>query len=484
MKKAVVIGSGIAGLAVAIRLAHKGYNVSVYEKNNTYGGKLDTFNINGFRFDMGPSLFTMPQYFENLFSEVGYQFSDFVSYEKLNASCKYFFDDGKQFTFYQDKKILKKELNRVFSGDENNVIKYLKQSETLYENSGALFIENSLHKLNTYFSFKAIKSLPYLLSFENSSSLHKKNKKYLSSKQLIQLFDRYATYNGSSPYKTPGMMSMIPHLEQNIGTFFPKGGMRSLVDALYNLALKLNVNFNFNQEVSHLHTKGNFVESIKVNNELLTADLFVSNMDVALTYQKLLKDLKTFNKEIKQERTSSGVVFYWGIKEEFDNLDLHNILFSADYEKEFKQIFVEDKFPEDPTIYINITSKYEKSDAPVGMENWFVMVNVPSSFNYTELEIASLKELVVKKITKQFNKNISSLIISEEILHPKKIANNTNAYLGALYGTASNSVISAFNRHSNFSSKFKNLYFVGGTVHPGGGIPLCLNSAKIVVDNL
>ena len=307
---------------------------------------------------------------------------------------------------------------------------------------------------------------------------------YLSSDKLIQLFDRYATYNGSSPYKTPGMMSMIPHLEQNIGTFFPVGGMRSLVDALYSLAIKLNVTFYFNKEVSKMNIIKNMIHSVDVNGEEVLGDVFVSNMDVALTYKKLLNDIKTFNKEIKQERTSSGIVFYWGIKDEFQELDLHNIFFSADYKKEFQQIFDQNKFPEDPTIYVNITSKHHKLDAPEGMENWFVMVNVPSSFDYTAEEVEVLKQKVIDKLSLHLKINLSDLIITEDILHPKKIANNTNSYLGALYGTASNSVMSAFNRHSNFSSKFNNLFFVGGTVHPGGGIPLCLNSAKIVAENI
>ena len=484
MKKAIVVGSGIAGLASSIRLAHKGYKVSVYEKNDTYGGKLGYFKKDGFRFDTGPSLFTMPQYFEDLFFDVGYNFSDFVTYEKLPSSCKYFFDDYTKFVFYQDKEKLKKELNSVFKSDEKNVLDYLVKSEELYENSGALFIENSLHKLKTFFSFKALKSLPYLISVENSKSLHAKNKKYLNSEKLIQIFDRYATYNGSSPYKTPGMMSMIPHLEQNIGTFFPKGGMRSLVDALYQLALKLKVDFNFNSEVNSFNVENSSISSIVVNDVPVKADLFISNMDVALTYKKLLKDNKTFKSETAKERTSSGVVFYWGINKVFEDLDLHNIFFSSDYHHEFNQIFEHDEFPEDPTIYVNITCKHELIDAPEGKENWFVMVNVPSSFNYSNEEIELLKNRVLIKLSKLLKVELSPLILTEEILHPKKIKNNTNAYLGALYGTASNSVISAFNRHSNFSTRYKNLYFVGGTVHPGGGIPLCLNSAKIVVDSL
>ncbi len=459
MKKSIVIGAGVAGLAVAIRLANKGFKVSVFEKNDTYGGKLGSFTSQGFRFDTGPSLFTMPEYFESLFSESGYKFSDFVDYKKLDSSCKYFFEDDSEFTFYKNKEKLSDELVKVFENDKANVLNYLDDARNLYEKSGALFIENSLHKLNTFISYKAVNSLPYLLSIENSKPLHFKNKKYFSSSKLIQLFDRYATYNGSSPYKTPGMMSMIPHLEQNIGTFFPKGGMRSLVDALYHLALKLNVSFHFNQEVNKLQVKNNEIDSVLIGDKFYKADVVISNMDVALTYKTLLDDLKTFNKEIKKERTSSGVVFYWGIKRSFKQLDLHNIFFSKDYKLEFDQIFTENKIPNDPTIYVNITAKHDKSDAPLNMENWFVMVNVPSKFNYSDSDIEDLKSKVILSLSEKLKVDINDLIVTEDILHPKKIANNTNAYMGALYGTASNSVMSAFNRHSNFSSKFNNLFF-------------------------
>ena len=175
------------------------------------------------------------------------------------------------------------------------------------------------------------------------------------------------------------------------------------------------------------------------------------------------------------------MIFYWGISHEFEELDLHNIFFSADYRKEFEYIFDRKDVFDDPTVYVNITSKEEASDAPPGSENWFVMVNTPGDFGQDwEALIRTTRKNVIGKLSRLLEKDIASLIVSESHMDPRIIEHRTNSHRGALYGTASNSRFSAFLRHPNFSSKIKGLYFCGGSVHPGGGIPLCLMSAKIV----
>ena len=484
MKKAVVIGGGIGGLAVAIRLAATNWKVTLFEKNNYVGGKLAEFTENGYRFDMGPSLFTMPEYFEDLFLSAGKNLSDYLQYRKLDKSCTYFFPDGKSFIFYHDKSQFKAEAEKKLGISAQPVLKYLESSKKMYEGAGKLFIENSLHKASTYFSKQAIKSLPTLINLGNLRSLNKKNKKYFKADKWVQLFNRYATYNGSSPYKTPAMMGIIPHLEHNIGTFFPEGGMYAIVKAVEKLAIDLGVDIRTGQLVEELVVGHKKIKCIIVDGNEIEADLFVSNMDVALVYQELLNLPSKFQKEIKKERSSSGLVFYWGINKTFPELSLHNIIFSDDYKKEFDQIFDLKEVPTDPTIYINITSKEAPTDAPKGCENWFVMINTPAGVNFTEKKIAAIRKKVIAIINNQFSTDIEKQIVTESRLTPDDIDNRTMSLQGALYGTASNSAASSFTRHSNFSKQFKNLYFVGGTVHPGGGIPLCLNSAKIVVDSL
>jgi phytoene desaturase len=318
-------------------------------------------------------------------------------------------------------------------------------------------------------------------------SLHEANKRDLTHPKLVQLFDRFATYNGSNPYKTPGIMGIIPHYEHNIGTFFPTDGMNSITTSLVKLAEDLGVTFHYQSPIDEIVTdpSGTKVVGVICNNQIIEADVVFSNMDIYFTYHKLLPKIKKPKRTLSQERSSSAIIFYWGIKKEFPELDLHNILFTENYKEEFDAIFEQKNLYEDPTVYINISSKLAKEDAPEGSENWFVMVNAPSNSgqNWDELIINTRKN-IIRKINKQFNINLEDLIENEEILDPRTIESKTFSYQGSLYGTSSNSKFAAFLRHPNFKKKIKGLYFVGGSVHPGGGIPLCLMSAKIATNDV
>ena len=312
-------------------------------------------------------------------------------------------------------------------------------------------------------------------------SLHEYNTSNFDDPKLIQLFDRFATYNGSSPYLTPGIMSMIPHLEQYYGTFFPKGGMYSITESIYKLAQDLGVHFYFNSTVNRIHIENQIAVGISVNNKDFYGDFIISNSDVIPTYKNLIKDQKPPLKTLTQPRSSSALIFYWGIKKEFPSLDLHNIFFSDNYKKEFTYIFEKKKVYNDPTIYVNITSKENKSDAPKGCENWFVMVNVPSNTGQDwDSIINDVRKDVLNRLSDSLSVNLEELIEFETILDPRLIESNTKSYQGALYGASSNNKFAAFLRHPNFSQNISNLYFCGGSVHPGGGIPLCLLSGKIV----
>ena len=278
-------------------------------------------------------------------------------------------------------------------------------------------------------------------------------------------------------------MSMIPHLEMHYGTYFPKGGMHSISKSLYHLALDQQVQFLFNQKASKIHIENQRVTGVTANNHFHKADVVVSNMDIYPTYTTLIQDRKPPKQVLKQERSSSALIFYWGISREFPELDLHNILFSDTYQQEFKAIFEERTLHDDPTIYINITSKEEATDAPSGHENWFVMINAPGNYGQDWQKLrARARQKIIQKINAFLNVDLESLITVEHVLDPVGIEANTSSYRGALYGAASNDKFAAFLRHPNFKSTIKNLFFCGGSVHPGGGIPLCLLSAKIVGD--
>jgi len=222
---------------------------------------------------------------------------------------------------------------------------------------------------------------------------------------------------------------------------------------------------------------------ISSNDKDFFSDIVISNSDVVPTYRTLLKDQKSPEKTLRQPRSSSALIFYWGIRKEFPSLYLHNIFFSENYNQEFKYIFKKQQVYNDPTVYVNITSKENKSDAPKGCENWFVMVNVPSNTGQDwDSIISNVRSNILEKLSISLAVKLEDLIEFETVLDPRLIESNTNSYQGALYGASSNNKFAAFLRHPNFSQQISNLYFCGGSVHPGGGIPLCLLSGKIVSD--
>lgn len=483
MTNAFVIGAGIGGIATSLRLKKLGYKVTVFEANNYPGGKIHSLEHDGYRFDLGPSLFTMPHLVTELFDLFEKDSSNHFDFYRKETICNYFWEDGQRFSAKSDQNMFIEDAAQTFDESPEAIRKYLDRNQKKYDLTASLFLEKSLHKLQTYLSFDTMKALVQIGKLDVNSSLNELNKKSFKSEKLVQLFNRYATYNGSSPYKVPGIMSMIPHLEMHFGTFFPRGGMHQISRSLYELAVRQNIEFRFEEKVEEILVNHKKVTGISTNRQKYQADIVVSNMDVFPTYKKLLKSEKHPKKILLQERSSSALIFYWGISKKFHELDLHNIIFTNSYRKEFHEIFVTKSLYEDPTLYINISSKEEPSDAPEGHENWFVMINAPGNYgqNWDELK-KQARKTIIAKINRVLKVDIESLITSERILDPVGIENNTSSYRGALYGAASNDRFSAFLRHPNFSSNLKNLFWCGGSVHPGGGIPLCLLSAKIVSD--
>ena len=481
MKKVGIVGAGIAGIAAAIRLASKGNSVEVFDANSYPGGKLSEVRLNEYRFDAGPSLFTMPQYVDELFKLAGKVPRDYFEYQALDIACRYFYEDGTLINAYTNPEKFAKEVKEKLGVEEKIILNHLKHAAKIYKTVGKLFLEKSLHKIGNYVSIDTLRALFYLPGVDLYKTLHQSNKSRLKHPKLVQLFNRFATYNGSSPYLAPGILNVIPNLEHNIGAFFPKGGMYSITNSLYQLAKDVGVKFHFNQPVSQIITDSKKVKGLEIGNEKIEFDKVISNADVYPTYTKILKVDKFPQRVLSQSRSSSALIFYWGIKKEFKQLDLHNILFSNSYEAEFNHIFKHKKIHPDPTVYINITSIYNPEDAPVGHQNWFTMINVPPNTGQDwDQMIAEARKNIIAKLNRMLGENIEEQITIETILDPRTIESKTSSYQGSLYGASHNKMMAAFHRHPNFSQKIKGLYFCGGSVHPGGGIPLCLLSAKIV----
>ena len=482
-EKVAIIGAGIAGICTAIRLALKGYSIAVFESNDYPGGKLSEIQLNGFRFDAGPSLFTIPQYVDELFELAGENPRDHFNYKRLDVVCNYFYEDGTSLSGYADVNEFANEIEGKLGEDRQNVLAALQNSEFLYDHLGDLFVRRPIHSARTFLTKDAFKSYTKLHKLDFFRTMNQANESLFKEEKVVQLFNRYATYNGSDPYQTPATMNIIPHLEFNQGAFFPEGGMHSITKSLYELAKRCGVHFLFGQKVSAIEVDGSLAESVCIGKKKIKFDHIVSNMDMVNTYKYLLPDEKHPKKLLSQPKSSSALIFYWGIAQQFPELDLHNIFFSGDYRNEFDHIFKKGSICNDPTVYVNISSKCRPEDAPDGSENWFTMINVPNNSGQDwDSLIQEARKNIIHKLSRMLNTDLVPLIQAESVLDPRLIESKTSSSQGALYGNSSNNKYAAFLRHANFSKRIKNLYFCGGSVHPGGGIPLSISSAKLVAD--
>lgn len=532
-KSISIIGSGLGGLSAAIRLANAGYDVTVYEKNATPGGKARSIEQSGFRFDTGPSLITMPLVINELFESVGESPAEWITLIKLTNLCKYFYPDGTILNAYSDKEKFAAEIEANTTVKRDALYKYLRYCKTIYDLTADIFLFKDLYSAKTYSNLKALKTLFKLPKIDSFRTMNEANRSFFKDEKIIQLFNRYATYNGSDPYKCPATLNIISHVEYSIGGYYASGGMFSLTDAIYRLALKKGVKFRFNSPVEKIVTDGKRVKGILADGKEIPCDGVVSNADVYSTYGKLLNDTKSSaaKKYNKLEPSSSALVFYWGVNSASHKLDAHNILFSADYKKEFEELFDKKIYPLDPTIYIYISSKFAPNDAPTGKENWFVMINAPNvkremsdvksqtskensfvspvvglaglvpkltnnqskskfvgdntnTWETTSDQIQKIKQIILAKIKSVTGYDIKDNIESESIMTPQDIEDETGSYRGSIYGISSNSRNAAFLRQPNMSKHYKGLYFTGGSAHPGGGIPLVILSGKIAAGKI
>lgn len=484
-----IIGAGLGGISAAIYLRKFGFNVDVYEQSNFAGGKASRVEFDGFSFDSGPTLFTMPFVLKDLFDISNEDFLEFIELIKPDIICKYFFPDGTIINAYSQQKKFAEEIQNKTCDKACSVMKYFDYCKTIYDKTADLFLQKSFTEISTFLNIKALKTLFSINKIDTGRTMHNANQSFFKDEKTVQLFDRYATYNGSNPFLAPATLNIIQHVEYGIGGFIPRGGIRKISSELVKLAEKKGVNFFFNSSVQKILIEKNNVNGIQIEyNQNLHEkkyNVVISNADVNFTYQRLLAGIKLKQAEryIKHEPSTSALVFYWGIEGNYKNLETHNILFSDDYKSEFDDLFKKKICPIDPTIYIYISSKFNNDDAPSGYENWYVMINAPYIIGQNwESEIQKSRERIIKKINRIFGIEIEKKIVGERILSPEMIEKNTSSYKGSLYGISSNSKFSAFLRQQNRSKEVKGLYFCGGSAHPGGGIPLVLLSGKITAE--
>ncbi len=432
--KIAIIGAGIAGIAASIRMAVKGHDIDVFEANHYPGGKLSAFDQGGYRFDAGPSLFTMPQYVDELFRLAGKNPNDFFVYDTLDLVCNYFWDDNTRLHAWADPQRFAQEVAATFGVPESQLLQILEEARFKYELTGKTFLEKNLYSWRTWLTREVGAALMKISKLDVFQTMNGVHERYFSEPKMVQLFNRFATYNGSNPYKAPGLLSMIPHFEHGIGAFYPKGGMVSITNSLYQLALSLGVRFHFSEPVERIVVEQQKVKGIRTAmHNHLPFDRVISNMDVFFTYHKLLPELPRPHRILRQEKSTSALIYYWGIRRSFPELHLHNILFSNNYKEEFAHL-QSGKVFEDPTVYINISSKCSPEDAPPGCENWFTMVNVPYNAGQDwDTIIMETRQRVLEKVSRNLGTDIEALIENESVLEPRSIEHKTSSHLGALY---------------------------------------------------
>lgn len=485
MKDVKIIGAGLGGLATACLLAAKGYEVTVIEKNDKPGGKINEVQTDRFRFDTGPSLLTMPFILEELFKRCNARMDNFLTVTPLDIICRYQYPDGTEFTCWQDQDRLLREVERIAPDDAEAFSDFMEYSTRLYEKTRDAFLTNPLYGLTD------LQSLNFsdFFKIDAFTTVSDRVDRYFSSPYLRQFFKRFATYNGSSPYQAPATLNVIPHVELGMGGYYISGGMYGLIEGLTKLAQSLDVHFHYGCEISHIITKKGRARGIEIDGEYtLPADLVVSNSDASETYLELLDDevVGTIKKRSieRLEPSCSGYVMLLGLDRSYESLSHHNIYFSRNYHEEFHQIFKDRVMPDDPTIYIANTSKSEGNHAPAGGSNLFVLVNAPYLCDKWDWQKEGdlYAESVIRELENRGLEGLSGSIIYRKHITPLTFYHKYRSNKGSIYGTSSNNRLAAFLRPRNKARGVKGLYLVGGSTHPGGGIPLVTLSAFHAVE--
>jgi phytoene desaturase len=480
-KTVIVIGSGLGGLSAAIHLQHRGFSVRLFEKNVSPGGKMGEYTIDGYRFDTGPSLLTMPFVVEDLFKSTGANREDYLSIVPLNPLCRYFWEDGAVLDASVDIERISQEIAKFSPVDGKNYRAFLEYTRRIFNLTADIFLFSPVHEIKTILNWRSLETLLSLPQIDPLRSMHSGISRFFNDPRVVQLFDRFATYNGSNPYQAPATLNIIPFVEHGLEGYYIKGGMYQLVHALEKLALNLGVEIHTNALVQQIIHHSRQVQGVLVDDKFFEASYIVCNAEVVTAQNQLISGFPKRQEKLNRlEPSLSGMAFLWGVSQQHPMLAHHNIIFSQDYHREFTHIFDEERAPDDPTVYIAITAKTDPEHAPANGENWFVLLNMPylKEGQDWEVETARMREAVFQKLRRR-RIDISAHIETERVYTPGTFYQLYGSNRGSIYRISSNSRSTAFRRPANRSRNIEGLYFAGGSTHPGGGIPLVLLSGKI-----
>lgn len=481
--RTAVIGAGLGGLSAAIRLARLGHEVQLFEKNTSLGGKMNRRILGDYYFDTGPSLLTMPFVIDELFDFTGFRREDFLTIDPIDPLCRYFFSDGQILDARVDPEQMATALHQLSPRDAKAYRRYFAYTQRIYHAAADIFLFTPIHEWHRLLRLQALPALFGLHRLDALRTVHESVSSYFSDPRIVQLFDRYATYNGSDPFSAPATLNIIPYVEYGLGGYYIREGMYRLVESLVEVAQRLGVSIHTGSRVERIHQANGRVCGLRVEGRNLDIETVVCNADVVSAHHQLLDDSTIRRKLSVLEPSLSGMVFLWGVRKQHEQLVHHNIFFSEDYRKEFEQIFHERRAPDDPTIYVAITSKTDRAHAPDGCENWFVLLNMPYLTGEQDwpANVHRMRRTVLEKLRSN-GIDIQDSIEEEQIFTPEDFYSLYGSNRGSIYGISSNSRFTAFKRPPNRSRDLKGLYFAGGSTHPGGGIPLVLLSGKMAAE--
>ncbi|MBU3699514.1 MAG: phytoene desaturase [Candidatus Kapabacteria bacterium] len=483
-----VIGGGIGGLVAAIRLAAAGHRVDLFEQGQRLGGKLNRVVLDGSTFETGPTLVTMPFVLDEVFASVGARREEYITLKRVDPACQYRWTDGARLDlpFAPDDVI--DAIERFSPGQGQAARRYLEHARKVYELTKDVFIFGSFDGLAELIKRRNLPLLPSLPKLRPFSTLHAHNASYFSDPRLVQLFDRFATYNGSTPFRAPATLMVIPWVEIGFGAWYPQGGMHAIADGLHRLAEEVGVRVHLETGVKKILTRNRRVCGLELRSgERIDADHVVSNADVWVTRHQLLG----LPAKPPADPSCSGLVMHISTDRVERGMTQHTILFSDNYRAEFEAIRHSDHPDAGATVYISRSCMADPSLAAEGKENWFVLVNAPangigatdgltekSAWRGREHERA---ETVLRRM-EAFG--LRPHIHAMGVRTPDTMARQWSTDRGSLYGASSNTPWSAFLRPRQRSRDVQNLWYVGGSSHPGGGIPLVATSGMIAANQI
>jgi phytoene desaturase len=484
---AVVIGAGIGGIAAAARLARNGFQVTVVEKNAQPGGRCNQILRDGHRFDVGPTLFLMPEVFAETYADLGERMEDHLDLRRVDPTYTIRFSDGLGLQLTADLLKMQPQLDSIEENAFDGFLRYMAEGNKHYRVSLDKFVGRNFVNVFQYFSPA---NLPLLFQLKALTKHYDNIGSYFTDPRLKAAFTFQNMYLGLSPYDAPATYSLLQYTELAGGIWYPIGGMYRVIETLVDIAEKLGVRFLYESPAKKLKVDGNRVTGVELEDgRLIHADRFVGNADLPYIYNALLPEDASARKLLEKKFTCSAIMFYWGMSKRYPEIDTHNVFLSGDYKTSFDSIFEDHSLPGEPSFYVHAPARIDPSSAPAGEDTLMVLVPVghldESRSQDWEGMVARARETVFERLASQLGVgDLRQHIKFETVYTPNDWQEQFNLVKGAAFGLSHNFQQVGYLRPQNRHARYKNLYFTGASTHPGTGLPIVLLSAKLAVERI